>query len=358
MKTIFKLWPLFVAGLIFCFLLSACDGNDPDPEPDGFASGVLIVNEGLFQTGTGTVSHYSRQLKTVSNDIFMKANARPLGNIAQTMTAYKNKGYIVINNAGTVEVVNLENFKSTGTISGLTLPRYCLAADDNKLYVTQWGYTPEEAGIKVIDLTSLTLLKTIPTGQGADQMLKIGDKVFVCNSGGFSYDSSVCVIDVTLDSVVGKFTVGYNPNSITMDMDGNIWVLCGGKWKTDWTGLEVPGSIWKINPLTYQVLLQLNFTSLLSQPANLVSNKSKSALFYTYDGALYPLYVQSPNLSCCYIVKKNFYKLGLDPLTDIVYASDPGNYTSNGKVFRYQSATGMPLDSFSAGIIPTYFYFN
>src|SRR5271157_6154691 len=81
--------------------------------------GVFIINQGIFQTGTGTLSFYDTVTHVVYNDIFQTANGRPLGNVAQSMQVYNGKGYIVINNANRVEVVNAINILSTGVINGL-----------------------------------------------------------------------------------------------------------------------------------------------------------------------------------------------------------------------------------------------
>ena len=156
MKKIFKtkmLCRLFVSAIV----LSSCENNkeeDPnpvtpivEPTPVEYTNGVFVTCEGPFMTGTGTVSYYSRSNGTVYNDLFNSANSLPLGNLVQSMTISNSKGYVVVNNADKIEVVNSTDFKSLAKISGLSLPRYLLAVNANKASVSQWGSSGVGKGV-------------------------------------------------------------------------------------------------------------------------------------------------------------------------------------------------------------------
>ena len=45
--------------------------------------GLFIVNEGMFQYGNATLSYYDPETKTVENEVFHRANAFKLGDVAQ-----------------------------------------------------------------------------------------------------------------------------------------------------------------------------------------------------------------------------------------------------------------------------------
>ena len=68
--------------------------------------------------------------------MFGRVNDRPLGDVAEAMKVYNMKGYIVVNNSNTVEVVSLPDFKSVKSITGFNSPRNIEFIDSNKAYVT------------------------------------------------------------------------------------------------------------------------------------------------------------------------------------------------------------------------------
>ena len=353
---------LLLSFVLLCtaVIFNACNKDeDDDVEPKGaYESGVFITNEGPFQTGTGTVSFFNRDSKTVTNEIFQAVNSRPLGNVVQSMEVYNNKGYIVVNNAEKVEVVTASDFKSVGVINGLKQPRCFLGINNNKGYISQWGTGGVEGSIKVVDLNSNSITKTINTGKGAGQMVKAGNFVYVVNSGGFANDSTVSVINTDSDSVTTTILVSNKPNSIQVDKNGKIWVLCSGKWNSDWTELETTGMLVIINASNNTVEETMSFSSIYSQPKNLTINSSKDMLFYTYLGKVFSHDITSYSLNSTPVVNRNFYGLGIDPVNNYIYGADAGDFASNGWVIRYNSSSGAVVDSFQVGIIPGGFCFR
>lgn len=352
---------LLITALALTVAFVSCKKDNPEPEPpaspsaSAYDNGVFITNEGPFGSGTGTISFYGRSNGAVTQDIFEAINTYPLGNVVQSMAVHNGKGYIVVNNAGKVEVVDAGTFASSGVISGLTSPRYFLGIDNNKGYISEWGTTT--GAVKVVDLTTKTVTATVNTGAGAEGMVKVGNKVYVACSGGFGNDSVVTVIDATTNAVLSSIDVGPNPKSIQVDANGKVWVLCSGQWNMSFTMLEKPGSLVRIDPATDLVELSLMFTSVYSQPFNLVTNNAKTFLYYTYDGKVYSHAQTAIALSSSATISRNFYALGIDPTNDYFYGSDAGNFSSNGKVLRYNTA-GTVVDSFSVGIIPGGFCFK
>jgi YVTN family beta-propeller protein len=347
---------LVITALALTVAFTSCNKDNPEPEQpatpsaSAYDNGVFITNEGPFGSGTGTISFYSRSNGALTNDIFEAKNSYPLGNVVQSMSVHNGKGYIVVNNAGKVEVVDAGTFASGGVISGLNSPRYFLGIDNNKGYISEWGLSGA-GSVKVVDLNSKTVTATIATGKGAEGMVKVGNKVYVACSGGFENDSVVTVIDATTNTVLSSIDVGPNPKSIQVDANGKVWVLCSGQWNMSYTMLEQPGSLVCINTTSDVIELTLSFASMYSQPFNLVTNSAKTTLYYTYDGKVYSHAQSATALSTAAVINRNFYAVGVDPTNDYFYCTDAGNFSSNGKVLRY-NATGMVVDSFTVGIIP------
>ena len=81
-----------------------------------------------------------------------------------------------------MEVANDSTFKSTGTITGLSQPRYFIGINAAKGYVSEW--MTSVGNLAVINLTNNTISKTITVGNGPELMLLYNSEVFVINTGG------------------------------------------------------------------------------------------------------------------------------------------------------------------------------
>jgi YVTN family beta-propeller protein len=289
----------------------------------------------------------------VKQDVFESVNGRPLGNIAQSMTIYNGKGYIVVNNAGKVEVVDAATFMSEATISNLINPSQFLVIDAQKAYVSDWiGH------IAVIDLNSNTVTRTISAGTGPDVMVKSGNYVYVANTGGFSVDSTVTVINHTTDQVIKVIQVGYVPAGLVADGNGKIWVMCKGIGYNGFPGPgDTPGSLLRIDPFSFAVDFTYDFISSDVHPDKLLINKQKSMLYFLYNNGIYRFNITSGNSVPVEIVSRSFYSLGYENKTGYLYASDVKDYISNGVVIRIKADDGSVVDSIPAGIIPRGFAF-
>ena len=348
----------------FGITISACKKDDPKPDtstttPGGvtYDNGVFITNEGPYGSGTGTLSFYSRSTGTVSNDIFEAKNGYPLGNIVQSIEIYNGKAYIVVNNAGKVEVADGSTFASSGAITGFTNPRYFLGINSSKGYISEWGAGGIAGAIKVVDLNTKTITSTITSGKGAEGMALAGTRVYVACSGGYDNDSVVTVINSATNALITSINVGANPKSIKMDASGKLWVLCSGQWDPTYTFLLKTGKLVRIDTATNAVDLTLPFSSTTSQPSNLTINNAKSLLYYSYNGKVYSQSYTASALSTTATINRSFYGFGIDPTNDFFYGSDAVDFVSNGKVIRY-NASAVLVDSLSVGVIPGNFFFK
>jgi hypothetical protein len=352
MKTVLSFISLF-SSLI---LITGCiDKNNVTPSGT-WANTVFIINEGPFQTGSGSVSAFNRESLEVTNNLFETVNGRPLGNIVQSMTIYKDKAYIVVNNSGKIEVVNLADFKSDTTIEYLVLPRYFIGFNDQKAYVSCWDST-----VKVINLIDYSIIASIQTGTGPDEMILAGDKLFVLNSGGFDTDSTVSVIRTDDDEPAVLIKVGDRPSGIQKDVNGNIWVLCSGK---GWNGFPAPGDsrgkLVCIDPVSFEIIKEIYFPDSENHPDNLIIDENGTKLYYSHPAGIFAFSVYALSLETLPLITGNamFYGLGYDKATKMVLATDPLDYAQNGWVFRFNAADGAAVDSFPVGVIPNGFCFN
>jgi YVTN family beta-propeller protein len=354
--TRFPIWLLFLANTLF---FTSCDDRDDNNEqPKGaYEKGVFIVNEGNFQKGNSAISFYNRDTKTVEADIFNTVNTRPLGDVAQSMAIYNDRAYVVVNNSNKIEVTDINTFKSLGTIAGLALPRY-FAGVGNKGYVTEWVSFSSNGRVAVLDLAANTVTKTIPVGKLPGQVLVVNNKLYVVNSN----DNTISVINTGTDAVETTITVADSPNSLVLDANNKIWVLAGGKkaYNPDFSINEAnstAGNLVRINPGTNIVELTLPFASRKDSPSRLTTNGAKNKLYYSYAGKVYQLDITATALPANAFINRNFYGLGVDPTTNVIYGGDAGFFSANGKVVRY-NPSGTVLDSFQVAVGPNGFIFR
>jgi DNA-binding beta-propeller fold protein YncE len=341
-------WMLLLAPVL---LLLSCEDEKTIPiTTTGYENGVLIVNEGPFNTGSGTVLHYDRNAKTISTDIFASANGgAKAGNILQSVKTYNGNAYLMVNNANRVYVVDAKTFAFKDSIKGMDLPRFFEAVNSKKAYISGWAN-----GVSVIDLTTNKLIKNIKVGVGADRMLLNGASMWVLNSGAFEADSTITLIDVATDAVAKTLKAAPGPNSIVTG-NGSIWVLCGnydGKGK---------GKL-----LEYRSNVIVNTFDVPNGATNLVISKDAATLYFVANNIVYSKETSKPKVNPdAYILGatlkskfKGLYSLGLDNQTGNLFCGDAKDYSSNGKIYIFNASTRALQDSISAGIIPTFFSFG
>lgn len=333
------------------FVFVACK-KDKDPvstnPPAEIGDMVAIVaNEGPFAGGTGSVSLVNLSNKTVSNQLFEQVNGFPLGNIVQSVFVENNKAFIVVNNASKVEVTTYPEFESITTISALLSPRYCVVAD-NKAYISDWGI----GGVAVVDLSNFQILAMMPTGSGPDKMLLDVNNLFVANAGNWSTnDNRVSVINIQTNEVIHQIETAFNPNSLTIDADGNLRVLCAGI--NDWLepANNTPGALYSIDRTDFSVLDVIDFNETTDHPSSLTINGSGSKLYYLLNGSVYQIGIAETEVNSTAFISGNYYGLGFHSTASTIVVCDAMDYQQNGEVKTY-TEDGAELDTYNVGVIP------
>jgi YVTN family beta-propeller protein len=346
---------LIMASLII--VTSACH-KKPELPASNYTNGtgVYIFHEGQFNHNNGSVSFFNKKDSTVTNNLYEAANNNtPLGDIVQSMTLYSNKGYIVVNNSQKVEIVNLDNFRHEATLTGLSSPRYLYVVDFRKAYISDWISN----NIKIVNLSTNAITGTIATGAGPEQMIRYGNSIYVANNGGFGDDSTVFVIDVITNTVTDTiYTAALKPTAMKLDKNNKLWILCSGSYGADYTVTtdDTPAKLVMVDPSTNTVLQSVVIGNLGDHPFRLAINKTKDILYYENFG-IYKMAITDVTAPTLPFITKNFYGIDVDPNTDIIYGADAKDFTVKGEIYKY-SNTGVFMDSYSVGIVPSGFVFN
>jgi len=338
---------LAFAGIL---ALTSCGKEDSSTPSADYSKGIFIVNEGKFTDGTGTITYFDPQSHETKQDLFGLVNEKPLGNIAQSMCIFNGKGYIVVNNAGKVEVVDIKTFKSLGTITQLHNPSQFLVIDSTKAYVSDWA-----GNVAVVNLKTDSVTKKIQAGTGPDALLKSGNMVYVANEGGFGSDNTVMVINTQADEVIKTITVGDMPVDLFDDGRGNVWVLCKGIGYNGYPlATDTKGRLVRINKATNEMDFYMEFQTTSDHPDRPVYDKQHQKIYFLYNNSIYRFnlaQVDNPIMEVV-VSNKRYYTLGFEDKTGYVYATDARDYVSSGMVYRYDPATTNLIDSIPAGITP------
>lgn len=339
--------------LIFIYILAfcSCRKDKPDDTIDKHISlsnsgGVFITNEGNFQFGNAKVGYYDIATATATEDLYQPANNVSLGDVCQSMCLFNGKVYIVVNNSGKVIVVNPLTFVAKATIKGFTSPRYFLPVSNSKAYVTDLYSN----SIAIVDLTTNTITGNIHCAGWTEELALAYGKAFVTNQ----YRDKIYVINTLNDILEDSIQVSYGSNSIREDKNGKLWVMCGGS-KTN----NVYAGLYRINPITKQVEQSFQFPNLTDNPCRLDINSTNDTLYFLNKG-VYQMSISSGNLPANALITqgtRNFYGIGIEPNSGIVYVADAIDYVQRGKIYRYKP-DGTLINSFLSGIIPGDFYFN
>ncbi len=341
-------------GYVAIFIQACSIKEDPLPQPYDTLThfshkpGVFILNEGIFQWGNGSIDFWIPGTKTVHHDIFQAVNKRPTGDVVQNMSIRGSRAWIVVNNSGKIEIVDLRTFKSVKTLTGFTSPRYLLFLKNQKVYASDL-YRPV---IYVMD-TLGNKLKEINLERTAEQLLEVNGIVWALNWSAFGgYDNSgISLIHSANDTYIGYIELGKEPNSAVIDRAGFIWVLCSGGYMHQ----QAP-TLWKMDSKG-NILFRMEFDRPGDYPTHLQINKAGDTLFYL-NRDVYALPVINPALPGKKIIEaggRNFY--GFKVGKHFLMISDALNYQTRGKVYIFTRG-GKSLDTLTAGIIPGHFCSN
>ena len=340
--------------LIFALLTAGCMeweyGLEEEFDISSSERGLFICNEGNFQYGNATLSYYDPQTKSVENEIFYRANAMKLGDVAQSMIIHNDIGWVVVNNSHVVFAIDPTTFKEVGRITGLTSPRYIHFVSDDKAYITQiWDNRIFIVNPKRYEVTGYIEVPDMTSEQGStEQMVQLGKYLYV---NCWSYQNRLLKIDTETDSIVAELEVGIQPTSLALDCNGKLWTVTDGGYEGSPYGYEAP-SLYRIDPESFTIEKQFSFRK-GDAPSEVQINGRGDTLYWINDD-IWSMSVDADRVPVRPFLDSRgtiYYGLTVDPKSDEVYIADAVDYTQQGKIYRY-SASGELLDEFYVGIIP------
>lgn len=317
---------------------------------DASGEGLFICNEGNFQYGNATLSYYDPETKVVENEVFYRANAMKLGDVAQSMIIRDGIGWVVVNNSHVVFAIDINTFKEVGRITNLTSPRYIHFVSDEKAYVTQiWDNRIFIVNPKRYEITGYIDVPNMTMESGStEQMVQYGKYVYV---NCWSYQNRILKIDTETDEVVDELVVGIQPTSLVMDCNNKLWTVTDGGYAGSPYGHEAP-SLYRIDAGTFTIEKQFEF-KFGDAPSEVQLNGTKDKLYWINDD-IWEMDVTAEHVPVRPFLPYNgtiYYGLTVCPRTGDVYIADAIDYVQQGMIYRYSKEREL-LDEFYVGIIP------
>jgi YVTN family beta-propeller protein len=334
---------IIMVPAILAILFISCE-KEKKSTAGSYRYGIFIVNEGSFMANNGSVSYYNPDSDKVVNNIFETINGRPLGDVVQSMGIAGNIAYIVVNGSGKVEVVDLENFETAAEPIIASYPRYFLAVNAQKGYLSNGSM---QGYVYIIDLNSHSIADSIQVGFGPETMVQLNDKVYVANSGGWDVDSTLSIIDTNTDEVTGSIVVGAIPVDMTLDKDNNLWVYCKGLAVYSWDPpydliSETDAILVKINTGTNTVIWKGVIGTaghFAGTPPKLAINATGDELYFLRPDGIYKMGISNPVIPVEPIVEGSYYGLDVNPQTGDLYLFQ-ASFTGNGNMIIVNPDTG------------------
>ena len=312
--------------------------------------GLFICNEGNFQYGNATLSYYDPATCTVENEVFYRANAMKLGDVAQSMTIYNNRGWIVVNNSHVVFAIDLDTFREVGRITGLTSPRYIHFLSDEKAYITQiWDNRIFIVNPKRYEIIGHIEVPGMTMEQGSTEQMVVKGKYLYVNC--WSYQNRILKIDTETDTIVAELEVGIQPTSLALDCNGKLWTVTDGGYDGSPYGYDAP-ALYRIDPDTMTIEATFPFRK-GDAPSEVQLNGTGDTIYWINDD-IWAMDVTATSLPVRPLLDSRgtiYYGLTIDPTSGDVYVADAIDYTQQGKIYRY-TAHGELVDEFYVGIIP------
>lgn len=346
---------IMLLALLATLSLMGC--KDDEGPRGAYESGVIVINEGNFTDADASLSHISTDGE-VTNNIFSKANGGAiLGDVVQSVFVNGDEAYAIVNNSNKVEVINVHTADRIATIDA-SLPRY-MTVVNGKGYITEWGSDYATPRVSVIDLNSHTTIEKIEVGSGAEQIVAVGDKLYIADK----WSNTVTVINSNTNEVSSTITTNdWGISGLTVDGNGNVWGVHEGttNWDVVPSAPNNDGVIIKINTSTDLVTLTVPLEQNVS--SNIAINNAGNKIYYMSSNNVYAMNISdTSSIIATKIIDEDatvsFYGIGIDPVNDDIYVGDSKSFQGNGVVYQY-TADGTKINTFDVGRAPNGFVFK
>ena len=337
---------------ILLVLLAACE-QPPTVKPEypniiQSSGSLFILNEGNFQSGNASIDYISFTDQVYHSNAFETKNGRALGDVLQSITRWGSKGYLVVNNSAKVEVVNLKDLSSVATITGFKSPRYMCIQNDSRAYVSEYY----GGGVKVVDLTTNSIVSTIPIAANCDELLLFNNKLYVTAAN----KRYLYIINTQSNTLMDSIELAFGPNSLCLDKMSMLWVLSSGNPVQ--SAFE-NGALQQIDPFVDTIVKKFTITPQSEHGAIKLRINAQLDKLYWINKGIYKQEVTATDANAVPWIPNingSYWALRCDSLTNEVYVGNALDFNQRSEINRYDEQANLK-GTFKGGIITTDFYF-
>lgn len=241
--------------MLLAVTLSACRTDDTiiymEEEDTGGRAvksdvvGMYVLNEGNMGSNKCTLDyldlsakdstvHYQRNIYAERNP----SEVKELGDVGNDIQVYGSQLWMVINCSNKVEVCRASDAVKIGKVN-IPNCRY-VTFDGGYAYVSSYvgpvsleGNAPRGMVYKVDTLT-LQKVDSCVVGYQPEEMVVMGGKLYVANSGGYNfpaYDSTISQVDLRTMREERQTEVAVNLHHLKQDKYGQLWVTSRGDYE-------------------------------------------------------------------------------------------------------------------------------
>lgn len=349
---------LLISICFYTISFFSCEKEDTKQNKSDTESGdFFITNEGSFGNANASLSIYRQSSDEVLNDVFYNVNNRPLGDVLQSMGMSNGKYYFLLNASNKIEVSDSE-LSEIKTIENINLPRYFADLGNKKAVISTWN---DDGMIYLLNTETDKIIDSLKTANGAERMMVSGDYTLVANSGGFSSDSVITVVNNNSFDNFKNIQTKVNPVDFAK-VENSIYVLCSGKpiYDASWQLIgHIPSYILKLDAELLEV--QDEFILGDFHPNRMCLNKEKDHLFVGGGFGVSGIYKiainDSISLPAEALIKEEFYGFNVNQESGNIYALSSPDFTSSGKLKIFDS-DGKILNEHKVGIGPNNLFFE
>lgn len=362
-------------------LLASCRTDDEDivgsetedvaPPAEGPVKGFFLLNEGNMGSNKCTLDYFDAASGTYTRNIFGEANpgvVNELGDVGNDLQVYDDKLWAVVNCSHLVEVMDVETARHIGQIS-IPNCRYITFSGDYAYVSSYAGEVQIDPNARLgyvakIDIKSLEVVAECTVGYQPEEMVVVGGKLYVANSGGYrvpDYDRTVSVIDLATFKVVNTIDVYENLHRMELDSDGFIWVSSRG----DYYG--TPSKTFVIDPQTDKVCAEIDVP--VSDMTVAGDSLYVCGTEFSYQTGATTVTYAVINTKTRQVETRNFitdgtdsrikmpYGIAVNPDTKEFYVTDAGDYVSPGTLFCFSKEGKMKWEV-RTGDVPAHIAFT
>ena len=353
-------------------IVHSTDTNVTEGEQSESIKGFFLLNEGNMGSNKATIDYFDYETGVYTKNIYAERNpgvVKELGDVGNDIQIYGDKLYAVINCSHFVEVMDVNTAKH---ITQISIPncRY-LAFKDRYAYVSSYagpvlidpnarlGYVAK------VDTVTLQVVDTCTVGYQPDELVVVGNKLYVANSGGDrvpNYDNTISVIDLETFTEIKKIEVAINLHRLELDKYGYLYVSSRGDY------YYTPSKTFIIDTKTDQVIKTLNLlpnTEMTLCGDSLYIYSTEWSYLTNSNTISYAIYDVAKRKT----VTRNFitdgtekeiaipYGIAVNPETKEFFVTDAKDYVTPGTLYCF-NPDGTKKWSVTTGDIPAHFVFT